>query len=172
MDPPEIPVAGVHGLEHTADVGLVVEAPDLSELFRRGALGAMWLVLDRPPGVPGGASPTGEPRTPSSGTFPDGQETRTVELVEEDLPALFRSWLRLLLFWEETEGFVTWEADLSFTPVPLCSAADGLAFGLVAQVRGILDSGPRVREIKGVTLHGLEVRRVEAGWQGRVIFDV
>lgn len=172
MDLPEIPVAGVRGLEHTADVGLVVEAPDLSELFLRGALGAMWLVLDRPPVVPGRSSPTEKPRTRSSGILPEGQETRTVELVEEDLPALFRSWLRMLLYWEETEGFVTREADLSFAPAPLCSTSEGLAFGLLAQVRGILDSGPRVREIKGVTLHGLEVRRLKAGWQGRVIFDV
>ena len=29
-----------------------------------------------------------------------------------------------------------------------------------------------VREIKGVTLHGLEVEREEGGWRARVIFDV
>jgi SHS2 domain-containing protein len=32
--------------------------------------------------------------------------------------------------------------------------------------------GPSVREIKGVTLHGLRVDQVEGGWRARVIFDV
>lgn len=154
----EIPVPGIRGLEHTADVGLEVEAPNLPELFRRGALGAMWLVLEREPGAPEGLEV--------------GMETRPLELVEEDLPALFRSWLRALLFWDETEGFVTREAALSFAPIPLCSAADGQAFGLTARIRGFTDPGPRVREIKGVTLHDLRLERVGKGWRGRVIFDV
>lgn len=162
---PEIPVPGVRGLEHAADLGLEVEAPTLPELFRRGALGAMWLVLEREIGA-----------EPHGGGFPppprDLPVTRNLDLVEEDLPSLFRSWLRTLLFWEETEEFVTGDAALSFAPVPLCSAIDGQAFGLSARVRGVLDSGPRVREIKGVTLHRLRVARAGEGWEGTVIFDV
>jgi SHS2 domain-containing protein len=37
---------------------------------------------------------------------------------------------------------------------------------------GVLDDGPRVREVKGVTLHGLRVERMGEGWMGTVIFDV
>jgi SHS2 domain-containing protein len=155
-DPSEVPIPGVRGFEHTADVGLELNAPDLPELFRRGALGAMWLVLER--------EPTHGP--------PGPEEMRSLELVEEDLSALLRSWLRALLFWEETDGFVTREVALAFAPAPLCSAADGQAFGLSARVRGVLDSGPRVREIKGVTFHELRVERDEGVWRGRVIFDV
>ncbi len=155
-DVAEFPFEGVRGLDHTADVGLEVKAPTLPELFRRGALGAMWLVLERE----GTADPG------SSG------QRRPVQLAEEDLSALFRAWLRTLLFWEETEGFVTLEAALSFAPVPLCSAEDGQAFGLEARVSGLTDTGPRVREVKGVTLHGLQVTQVEGGWMARVIFDV
>jgi SHS2 domain-containing protein len=155
-DVAEFPFEGVMGLDHTADVGLEVEAPTLPELFRRGALGAMWLVLER--------EATADPG--SSG------QRRPLRLAEEDLPALFRAWLRTLLFWEETEGFVTLEAALSFAPVPLCSSEDGQAFGLEARVSGLTDTGPRVREVKGVTLHGLQVTRVDRGWMARVIFDV
>lgn len=152
----EFPVPGVSGLEHTADVGLELEAPDLPELFRRGALGAMWLVLERDPV----AGP------------PDGTETRPLELVEADLGDLFRAWLKALLFWEERDGFVTRSVAVAMAPAPLCSSPDGQAFALSARVSGIVDSGPRVREIKGVTLHGLKVERGRGVWLGRVIFDV
>jgi len=152
----DVPVEGVAALDHTADVGLDVEAPDLPELFRRGALGAMWLVLER-------QTAAGPGRLP---------ETRTLEMKEEDLASLFRSWLRALLYWAETEEFVTREVTLSLAPVPSCTSEDGLAFGLSARVEGIVDSGSRVREIKGVTLHGLRVEQTGRGWQGRVIFDV
>ena len=164
---PEFPVAGVTGLEHTADIGMEVDAPTLQELFRRGGLGAMWLVLERE--AVGGASPAPSVLRDPPLSLP---ETRRVELVEEDLPSLFRSWLRTLLFWEETEGFVASEFALSFAPVPLCSAPDGQTFGVTARVGGVFDTGPRVREIKGVTLHDLRVERIGEGWRGRVIFDV
>jgi SHS2 domain-containing protein len=155
-DEPEIPFKGVRGLEHTADIGLELEAPDLPELFRRGALGAMWLVLEREPAT--------EP--------PDKGETRSLELVEDDLADLLRSWLRTLLYWDETEGFVTRSVALALAPHPHCSSHDGQAFGLWAKVSGAVDSGPRVREIKGVTLHGLSVERRGDSWWGQVIFDV
>lgn len=157
-DPSDFPVEGVRGFEHAADLGFQVEAPTLPDLFRRGALGAMWLVLEREVEA-GGAGEIVEDRRP-------------LHLAEEDLPALFRAWLRALLLWEETEGFVTRDAVLSFAPVPLCSAKDGQAFGLEARVAGLIDAGPRVREIKGVTLHGLTVTRAREGWVARVIFDV
>jgi SHS2 domain-containing protein len=152
--PDDVPVPGVRGLEHTADVGLEVEAPDLPELFRRAALGATWLVLEGEVGGEGAG------------------ESRMLQLAEEDLPALLRSWLRSLLFWQETEGFAVTEASVTFGPVPLCSSPDGQAFGLRARVEGRVHEGPWVREIKGVTLHGLETVRRGEGWYGRVIFDV
>jgi SHS2 domain-containing protein len=42
----------------------------------------------------------------------------------------------------------------------------------MGKVEGYIDDGPRVREIKGVTLHGLQVERSGEGWTGTVIFDV
>ncbi|MFC1660850.1 archease [Gemmatimonadota bacterium] len=153
MPDPDIPVVGVTGLEHTADVGLEVAAPSLPELFVRAALGAMWLVLER------------------EGKGED-VVVRSVELAENDLAALMRSWLRTLLFWLETEGLVVLQVKIGFLPVPRCSGPEGQAFGLRAQVTGCLDQGPHVREVKGVTLHGLAVERTGEEWVGRVIFDV
>jgi SHS2 domain-containing protein len=177
MESEELPVPGVRELDHTADVGLEITAPDLPELFRRSALGAMWLVLEREVEGPGGAvwdldaGTRWGPGASAKARRSEG-ETRVVELVEEDLPDLLRAWLRTLLFWEETEGFVVVDPVVTLAPAPLCSSDSGQAFGLRARVRGWSDRGPRVREIKGVTLHGLVVERVGDAWQGRVIFDV
>jgi SHS2 domain-containing protein len=180
-EPGEVPVAGVRGLEHTADVGLEVEGKDLPQLFLRGALGAMWVVLERAavgeyerdgrqvpysPALEGGGEDAGLDRRVGA------PGSRALKLTEEDLPALFRSWLRALLFWEETQGFVVTGGRVAFFPVPLCSAPHGQAFGLQARVEGIVDTGARAREIKGVTLHDLAVERRGEGWYARVIFDV
>jgi len=161
VEPDDIPVEGVRGLDHTADVGLEVEAPDLPELFRRAALGAVWLVLER--------AADGDVTNSADSTMAG---SRSVDLVDEDLGNLLRTWLRTVLLWAETEEFVTTRARLTLLPAPLCGSPDGLAFGLTAEVEGSIDRGPRVREIKGVTLHGLKVARVSDGWFARVIFDV
>jgi SHS2 domain-containing protein len=161
LEADEIPVPGVRGLSHTADLGLEIDAPDLSQLFLRAALGAMWMVLERHPG-----HSSEEVRSDRE------VESRPLELAEEDLPMLLRSWLRTLLHWEETEGFVATGAKLALLPAPLCGGEDGLGYALRGQVLGRFDQGPRVREIKGVTLHGLRVEGRENGWFGSVIFDV
>jgi hypothetical protein len=77
-----------------------------------------------------------------------------------------------VLLWDEVEGFVTTQARLLLLPTPSCGSPDGQGFGLQGTVRGVYDSGPRLREIKGVTLHQLSVSRSSTGWRGEVIFDV
>jgi SHS2 domain-containing protein len=156
-----IPVPGVRGMDHTADIGLEIRAPDLPDLFGRAALATLWLVLGRT---------SADARSGEGG---GGELIRkSVELAEEDLSCLLRSWLRTVLLWEDTEGFVISGTRLMLLPTPLCGAPDGQAFGLMGQVEGRFDDGSRVREIKGVTFHGLEVEESEGGWLGRVIFDV
>jgi SHS2 domain-containing protein len=156
-----IPVPGVRGLDHTADIALEIMAPDLPELFRRAALATLWLVLGR---ITVEDSP---------GEFQGGDVIRRgVELAEEDLSSLLRSWLRTVLLWEDTEGFVVSGTRLALLPTPLCGAPNGQGFGLMGRVEGRFDDGPRIREIKGVTLHGLAVERAKGVWTGRVIFDV
>lgn len=149
---------GVRALEHTADVGLEVEAPDPPALFHRCALGMRAL-------VEGG----GAPRPGSQA----GLETRFLELSAPDLPRLLAAWLRELLFLHEVKGFGYRSASFQTLDPPL----------LRARVEG--DAAARVpdREIKGVTYHGLEAGpnrereggdggRKDAPWRARVIFDV
>ena len=152
----EIPVPGVLGVDHTADVGLEVRARDLPELFSRAAMATVWLLLERRPG-------SGEARA---------VETRRVDLVEEELAGLLRSWLRTILLWDETDGFLPEDPKLILLPAPMCSSETGQAVGLRGEAHGVLDPGPRIREIKGVTLHGLAVEQRGKEWFARVIFDV
>ena len=150
----EVPVSGVTSLEHTADVALEVEAPDERELFRRSALGMMYLLLERVPD--------------------DERESRRLEVSSQDAPGLLREWLRELLYWHETEGFAIASCRFERLDVPEGggSADPGTEFRLEATVRGGPVEGQPVREIKGVTLHGLAAERRDDGWYGRVIFDV
>lgn len=161
LEPDEVPIPGVRGLDHTADVGLEIHAPDLGALFCRAAQGFIWLVLERRVEAPPGAA-----------TRNEEVEIRSVDLAEEDLSTLLRSWLRTVLLWQEMEEFVFMDARLAILPTPICGSPDGLAFGLKGEVEGCMDRGPRVREIKGVTLHGLVVESQGGGWFGSVIFDV
>lgn len=142
IPPPELPVRGVRALEHTADVGLEVDAPDRASLFERAALGMVWLLDERPP--------------------PEPTQRRSVALRAPDLPALLRAWLREILLWHEMEGFAP--ASASFAVLE-----DGR---LEAEVRGGPASPSPVREIKGVTLHALAAEARNERWWARVIFDV
>lgn len=141
------PLEGVEALDHTADVGIRIVADALSELYRRAALGALWMALGTPP--------------------VSGEEVRTLEITAGDHPDLLRRWLREILFLQEVEGFAVGGVDtLDLTPGP-----SGIE--LVATLRG----GPvplhPVREIKGVTWHGLQVEERRSGeWFAQVIFDV
>lgn len=152
----DAPPQGVQALDHTADVGIEVTAPDLSTLFARAALGGLWLAM--------GCSVEGR-----------GQ-VRELELEAEDLPALLRSWVREVLYWHEVEGFAAAGVE-----VEALEAGEGDG---AARIRARLQGGPAppdpAREIKGVTWHGLVLEPVDApgarpgegGWRARVIFDV
>ncbi|MFQ5537558.1 MAG: archease [Gemmatimonadota bacterium] len=145
-------LTGIRSLDHTADVGLEVEAPDLAGLFLRGARGMLWLMYGKEPSVPtaGGAVQL---------------RAREVSLSAEDLDGLFRDWLREVLAWHDLEGKV----PVGF---PELSVHRGEAPALEARVLLGEHSEEPIREIKGVTLHGLAVERAGDGWRATVIFDV
>ncbi len=169
MDNGPVP-PGITFLDHTADVGVRVEARTLPELFTRAAVGMCW-VLEESAGADGSLcapdeetplfretdSGSGAP-SPSAGSLP----TRRVTLGAADLPSLLRAWLREILYWHETEG-VTFR-DARFRSLTETS--------LEADVVLLREPVEPVREIKGVTLHGLSTERSGDGWLGRIIFDV
>ncbi len=139
---------GVTPFDHTADVGLDVRAPSLQELFARAALGTAWLIRGE------GREPGGSPG--HAGTV------RGLRLSADDVAALLRAWLRELLYWHETER-------LAFRAARFDTLGER---ALEASVTVAPEAGEPVREIKGVTLHGLAAERRGGEWTARVIFDV
>jgi SHS2 domain-containing protein len=142
ISPHELPVAGVVPIDHTADLGFEVTAPDFAELVRRAVLGMDWLLRE------------GEP--------PAGLELRTLDVRASGPPGLLRAALREILRWHEMEAFAP--SDLQ--------EIQASTTRLRAVVRGGVPDRPPIREIKGVTLHGLAAEPRGRGWWGRVVFDV
>ena len=140
------PIPGVRALDHTADLGIEVSGADLPELLRRAARGLTWLLLER--------EPSGLP------------EERPLRASAEGAASLLREVLRELLWWHESEGLAT--RDLS--DVRVMEREQQLE--LTASARLVRDDGTPIREIKGVTLHGLFAERRDGDWWARVIFDV
>ncbi|MGH7552261.1 MAG: archease [Longimicrobiales bacterium] len=151
--------AGVRAIDHTADVGIEVRATTVEELFDRAARGAFALVageddVER-------SSSEYQPVDERLGTE-RARERREIALESDDVAGLLALWLRELLFIHEVGGL----------------AYQGARFEALEErrLRATVDVGrdsrTPVREIKGVTYHGLEAIRDAHGWRARVIFDV
>jgi len=155
---------GIYALDHTADVGLELYAGSLPGLFERAAQGMLLLARGEDLGAPP------EPIEAPAGGADDGGAAagrsapvaRSLELRAADTALLLVDFLRELLWWYQSEQLAHIRSDFGEL------AGNRLA----ATVFLDPDSRPPVREIKGVTYHGLAVERGEYGWHGRVIFDV
>lgn len=156
----ETPV-GVQPLDHTADIGILVWAPTLEELFIRAGRGSLWMAVG-PRSWPKRESEAGEARRAGSSGDGPGEEEREVVLEEEDLAGLLRSWCRELLYWAEVENYLAME-------VKGLTIHEGR---LTVRVAGLETPEHPLREIKGVTWHGLEVGTRDGGWHARIIYDV
>lgn len=132
-------------IEHTADIGIEVEAGDMAGLFEGAALAMLSLLLD-----PRAVSPAVE---------------RRIELEAGDVEELMFRWLGELLYYTEAEG-------LAFGKVRVETVSEtGLAATVVGEALDPERHDIRL-EIKAVTYHEMLVRRGPQGWSARVIFDV
>jgi protein archease len=132
-------------IEHTADIGIEVEAGSLEELFAGAASGMFSLIVD--------------PATVSQA------DVREVSLKASDLGELMFLWLNELIYLSgATELLLS-----SFT----VKRIEG--FALEAEVKGEPADPRRHRmrqEVKAATYHELVVEERGEGWFARVIFDV
>lgn len=133
-------------LQHTADVGFRAEAASPEELFELAAEG-----LVRALGLEGGPPVEGEPER--------------IELTRPDPERLLVAWLRELLARAQSEGTVP-------SPAVEAVALEGGIPRLEARIRWSPAASGPVREIKGVTYHGLELARDADGWHASVVLDV
>ncbi len=136
--------------DHTADVGLRVEAESFRDLLATAARGAFSVMLED---LPEAAETASEVRV----DLPEGLEG------PEDLLV---AWLQELLYTFESERLV---------PLALESLETGpdWAVGRVSWGRFDLDRHRTGAEVKGVTYHGLEVAEHEGGrWTARILLDI
>ncbi len=143
--PEATPPDWLQALDHTADAGIVVTAPDLKELFARAAWGMFTVITD--PGLVRAGAPV------------------RVEVEAPDPAALMVRWLSELNYRHITRHEVYGRFNV----------LDWSETRLVAEVQGEpIDAARHViyTEIKAVTFHGLKIEPESGGWRAQVIFDL
>lgn len=132
-------------IEHTADLGMELEAGDLPGLFSAGAEALYSLIAD-PSGI-------------------EEREEILASATGEGWEDLFHAWLRELLAHFNLKGFVGKRCEVVRTD----------SGRVEARITGETLDLKRHRfytEIKGVTYHGFRVWEEHGRWRARVIFDV
>ena len=131
--------------DHTADIGLRVEAASLEELFVEAARGLMSLLLENVHDV----RPTVE---------------ESISLVGSEVDYLLFDWLNELLFHFESRGLLYRDFVVRVDDA-----------GLTATMRGEPCDRSRHRmahEVKAITYHGLCVVQTDSGWRTELILDI
>ncbi len=131
--------------DHTADLGLRIQAPDLNGLFAEAGRALLAVIVSNPNAV--------QPR-----------EQMSVRVDGEKPEYLFVDFLTELLFLFESKQFLASEFKI---------VSDER--GLTATVRGETcdpDRHQLAHEVKAVTYHGLVVEESHDGWWAEVILDI
>ena len=131
-------------IDHTADVGIRVEAPTLEDLFETAGLAFTEVV--------------------TSAESLDCSVEQRFKLEEDNIETLLVSWLQELLYLLDTEELVFARFQVKLHDCSLEATAWGEVFDP--------DRHMIKTEIKAVTYHQLEVAESDQGWQAQVIFDI
>jgi SHS2 domain-containing protein len=132
-------------IEHTADIGIEVEAPDREGLFARCALAMFDMMF--------GLRSIGR------------AQTRRISVSGENLNELLVAWLNELLYVYSVEGMMFSD----FSDVVLgATSLSALGLGDIYDQR----KHSAHLEIKAATYHGLSIRRAAGKWRARLIFDI
>lgn len=132
-------------LDHDAEVGLALDAPDEAGMLEEAVRGFAALITD-----PATIRPV---------------LTRRVSITAPTAEARLVDWLREWVYAYDAEGFLPDSARVTID-------AAGRVSGVVTGERRDPSRHPGLREIKAVTRHQAASGPAGAGWIGRVIFDV
>lgn len=139
----------VEPLDHTADVGVELDASSLDELYAGAAVALTDILTD-------------------AGTVA-AERSLDVRLAACDPELLMVEWLEELVYLYDTEAFLVGRAEV------VAENRGEAGWELAGTLFGEpLDPErhPVKVAIKGVTYHGLEVRREGGRFRARVIFDI
>ncbi len=135
-------------VEFGGDVSFIARGKDLNELFRQAAL-AMYNVMIDVEKV-------------------DKVEEITLEMRNSDLSLLLHDWLNELLYLTDTKQIV-------FSDFSVCIIKGNSEYLLKARAFGekldLSKHNPKT-EIKAVTYHSLEVKKIGDLWEGTVVLDL
>ncbi|RMF86725.1 MAG: archease [Nitrospinota bacterium] len=132
-------------LDHTADVGVIVQGRTLAELFANAGYALFATIADL--------------------ATVEEQVSYTVSAQGEDWASLMHEWLSRLLRFFTLHGYLLCRFDIQ----------ELVPYQIQAEVGGEpldLDKHTFYTEIKGVTYHQLSVRQQGDGWESQIIFDV
>ena len=132
-------------IEHTADLGIEVTAPDLSGLFATAGEALFSLIAD--------------PKSIES------REEISVTASGDGTEELLHAWLRELLAEFNLKGFVGTRCEIA-------RITNNSVDGKIKGERLDLKRHRFYTEIKGVTYHDFKVLEKDGSWRARVIFDV
>jgi len=132
-------------IDHTADLGIIVEGTDEKNLFIRAAQAMTDLMVE--------------------GDISKETVIKDVLVEGEDFPDLMVRWLGEILYLFDGEKLLVYSIEIkSISPTKLKSTLTLSSFEPEHhQVK---------REIKAVTYHQISVDKVNDGWQARIIFDI
>ncbi len=132
-------------VDHTADVGLKIEAPTREALFEEAAQALMSLIVEDPESV-------------------EERETRDFELAADDPADLLFDWLQALLVAVELRNVLFSRFQVTLEGRTLRASASGER---IDPARHRL-----AHEVKAITYHALALRATRDGWLAEVVVDI
>jgi SHS2 domain-containing protein len=133
--------------DHTADLGLRVQAPDLTSLLAEAGRGLCAMLVDNPQDV-----------------RPEREERFDVAGTNSVADYLLFDWLNALLHRFEAEALLLSEFDLQLDDNGLHAVARGEPADP--------DRHQLAHEVKAITYHGLKCAPTADGWTAEVIVDI
>jgi len=131
--------------EHTADLGLRVQATTLEELLAEAARGLLSMLVANPQDV----RPT---------------QTKMISIDETEPSYLLFDWLSELLYAFEREKLLLSEFELKLRDHQLTATCRGEPMDTSRH--------QMEHEVKAITYHALRVEQTPAGWEAEVIVDI
>ena len=136
---------GYRLFEHTADLGIHIEAPDLMSLLQDAALGLLAVIIANPSSVQPVLS-------------------RNWQIAADQHDYLLFDWLSELLYTFETEHLLFSRFELLWDGQQLAATAHGEPLD---RQRHQLE-----HEVKAITYHALRLEQTAEGWVAEVIVDI
>lgn len=133
-------------IEHTADIGLEIEAETLEGIFSESAYGLYSLIFE--------------------GVLGDNDIEETIELKADDIESLLVKWLNELIykFFYEAKIFNEFKIKIDTTDNTISAQVKGKKY-CPKEVLPLL-------EIKSATYHNLKIHKIDNNYRTQVIFDV